>query len=185
MFRELLRPSLIIFSFALPAWIILRIIIAATGKVKSKFQIKQELLYLFFYLYIIFVFILTLVPVPLTETEVPKYKLINFIPVIHTLKVFLATLSPEESHLRGQVFQNIAGNIILFIPLGMFLPFIFKKMRSLKRIAIAGFAFSLCIELAQLFSRIFENYRTVDIDDIILNTAGAVIGFLIIRKWIT
>ena len=84
--------------------------------------------------------------------------------------------------MRSHVIENIVGNVLLFIPLGMFLPFMIRKMNSIGGIALSGFALSYFIESVQLVSRIFGNYRTVDIDDIILNTAGAVIGFIVISK---
>jgi glycopeptide antibiotics resistance protein len=183
MFRELLRPSLIIFSFALPAWLIFRKIISILKKRQhASFPLKQELLYFSFYIYLVCIFMVTVVPVPLTTRDIPENKVINFIPVVHTAKVFFTTLSPEKRFMRSHVIENIVGNVLLFIPLGMFLPFMIRKMNSIGGIALSGFALSYFIESVQLVSRIFGNYRTVDIDDIILNTAGAVIGFIVISK---
>ena len=67
-------------------------------------------------------------------------------------------------------FNNIIGNILLFIPFGMFLRYYFKlKIISLIFITIL---YSLSIEITQiLISRVF------DIDDIILNLVGSVIGY--------
>jgi glycopeptide antibiotics resistance protein len=183
MFRELLKPSLIIFCLALPAWLILRNIIAVIKKTKpGTLSLKEELLYFSFYIYLVCIFTVTVVPVPITARDIPENKVMNFIPVVHTAKVFFTTLSPERRFMRWHVIENIVGNVLLFMPLGMFLPFIVRKMNSVGGIALAGFALSYCIESVQLVSRIFGNYRTVDIDDIILNTAGAVIGFIIISK---
>lgn len=65
-------------------------------------------------------------------------------------------------------------NIILFMPLGFLLPFIWGKYRAMGRTALVGFLFSLAIELGQLF-----NHRLTDIDDIMMNSLGAVAGFSI------
>ena len=67
-------------------------------------------------------------------------------------------------------FNNIIGNILLFIPFGMFLRYYFKlKIISLIFITIL---YSLSIEVIQiLINRVF------DIDDIILNLIGAIIGY--------
>ncbi len=67
-------------------------------------------------------------------------------------------------------------NIILFLPFGFLVPMIWKKMRASYRTVIAGFSFSLLIELSQLL-----NNRRTDIDDLIMNTLGALIGFLIYK----
>jgi len=67
-------------------------------------------------------------------------------------------------------------NILLFLPLGFMLPFIWKKHEVLWKTALSGFTFSLIIELSQLF-----NGRITDIDDLQMNTLGALIGWVIFR----
>ena len=67
-------------------------------------------------------------------------------------------------------------NILLFIPLGFMLPFIWKKYQVLWKTALSGITFSLIIELSQLFNR-----RITDIDDLLMNTLGALIGWVIFR----
>ena len=67
-------------------------------------------------------------------------------------------------------------NIILFIPLGFMLPCIWKKYEVLWKTALSGITFSLLIELSQLFNR-----RITDIDDLLMNTLGALIGWVIFR----
>lgn len=72
--------------------------------------------------------------------------------------------------------RNTILNIILFVPLGVFLPAIWPQYRSLGRLAAAGLAFSLSIELLQLF-----NWRLTDVDDLLTNTLGAVLGLYLFR----
>ncbi|SHK14527.1 Glycopeptide antibiotics resistance protein [Desulforamulus aeronauticus DSM 10349] len=67
-------------------------------------------------------------------------------------------------------------NILLFIPLGFLLPCIWKKYEALWQTALSGMTFSLIIELSQLFNR-----RITDIDDLLMNTLGALIGWVIFR----
>lgn len=67
-------------------------------------------------------------------------------------------------------------NILLFIPLGFMLPCIWKKYEVLWQTALSGITFSLIIELSQLFNR-----RVTDIDDLLMNTLGALIGWVIFR----
>jgi glycopeptide antibiotics resistance protein len=67
-------------------------------------------------------------------------------------------------------------NIVLFIPLGFMLPSLWKKYEALWKTALFGFIFSLIIELSQLF-----NNRVTDIDDLLMNTLGAFIGWAIFR----
>lgn len=67
-------------------------------------------------------------------------------------------------------------NVLMFVPLGFLLPYIWGKINNIKNILGYGFLFSLIIEISQLF-----NYRQTDIDDLIMNTFGAVVGFVLFR----
>lgn len=71
--------------------------------------------------------------------------------------------------------RNVFGNIAMFIPIGIVWPACFKKLDNAGKTILAGFGFSLFIEIFQLF--FYE--RASDVDDLILNTAGAAIGALI------
>lgn len=67
-------------------------------------------------------------------------------------------------------------NVVLFLPLGFLLPVIWPCMRSLGRVALSGLSVSLLIELSQLL-----NPRSSDVDDLLMNTLGAVLGYLAFR----
>lgn len=69
-------------------------------------------------------------------------------------------------------------NIILFVPLGFFLPLLYGKYSRIGRAALAGFLFSLTIEIVQMFGR-----GSTDINDLITNTVGTCLGFLA-YKWL-
>ncbi len=72
-------------------------------------------------------------------------------------------------------FLNLAGNLVGFIPFGILLPVISRRMRNWKRILRAGFFLTLVMEFLQLVLRA----GIFDVDDILLNTAGALIGYQI------
>lgn len=63
-------------------------------------------------------------------------------------------------------------NVILFVPLGFFLPLLYKKYGNLRTVALTGFLFSLSVEIFQMF-----DWGSSDINDLMTNTAGACIGF--------
>ena len=73
-------------------------------------------------------------------------------------------------------FKNTILNIILFIPLGIMLPFLWKKYNSLSATLIFGFSMSRGIEVLQILT-----YRATDINDLIANTVGAVLGYFVFR----
>lgn len=74
--------------------------------------------------------------------------------------------------------KNTILNIILFIPMGFFVPAVWKNYRSFKTMFFMGLAVSLGIELLQIFT-----FRLTDIDDLITNTAGTVLGYEISRRF--
>ncbi|MBO5126794.1 MAG: VanZ family protein [Clostridia bacterium] len=65
-------------------------------------------------------------------------------------------------------------NVILFVPLGFFLPLLYKKYHNIKAIALTGLLLSLAVEFVQMF-----DWGSSDINDLMTNTAGACVGFLI------
>jgi glycopeptide antibiotics resistance protein len=75
-------------------------------------------------------------------------------------------------------FAVAIGNLAAFMPLGILLPLITRR-RSLWQVIASGAALSAAVELAQLAISAFLGfgYRTADIDDLILNTIGAAMGF--------
>ena len=65
-------------------------------------------------------------------------------------------------------------NVILFVPLGFFLPLLYKKYHNLRTVALTGLLFSLTVEFVQMFG-----WGSSDINDLMTNTAGACTGFLV------
>lgn len=67
-------------------------------------------------------------------------------------------------------------NVLLFIPLGIFVPCLWPEYRSMMKTVGLGLMTSLCIEILQIFT-----FRATDINDVITNVAGTMIGYLIGR----
>lgn len=88
---------------------------------------------------------------------------INAVPFVHLFDIY-------EGWQR-----NVFGNIAMFIPVGLAWPFCFKQLNTIGKVVLAGFGFSLLIELSQLL--FYE--RGSDIDDLITNTTGVLIGAVI------
>jgi glycopeptide antibiotics resistance protein len=73
-------------------------------------------------------------------------------------------------------------NVIMFVPLGVLLPLLRPAMDSFRRLAVLACAASLTIEVIQFVLGVtLGSRRTVDVNDLIANTAGAVLGLLILR----
>ena len=76
---------------------------------------------------------------------------------------------------RFWVYRKQFGNVIGFLPFGFILPVILDKMRSGWLIVLAGFGLSVTVEVIQLITKV----GCFDVDDMILNTAGAALGYLL------
>lgn len=86
-------------------------------------------------------------------------------------------LAPMVNLLDYEIFRemliNVIGNTAMFIPIGIIWPIVFRKLDTHKKVIAAGVGFSLCIEILQL--PFYD--RVTDIDDLILNSLGFLIGY--------
>ena len=85
-------------------------------------------------------------------------------------------LSHNFIPLRGMLtdITNSYLNVLLFIPLGIFVPCLWPEYRSMMKTVGLGLMTSLGIEILQIFT-----FRATDINDVITNVAGTMIGYLI------
>ena len=134
--------------FVIPAVIILQYAIF------RKRNFNQFIAILIFALYSIAVF--SVVGVPTAGTFKVDFGF-NLIPLIDIVN------SPLD------YIKNTILNIILFIPLGILAPAIWKNYRSIKTMFFMGLALSVSIEILQIFT-----FRLTDIDDLITNTGRSV-----------
>ena len=81
---------------------------------------------------------------------------------------------PFVDMIRGPVDTIL--NVVLFIPLGIFLPLLYKKFDKMGKIALAGFLISASVEVVQMFG-----CGATDINDLITNTVGVCLGFCIYK----
>ena len=70
---------------------------------------------------------------------------------------------------------NIYGNLVAFIPMGFFIPLIFKRLKNFFVMLIVFIMASFFIELLQYVFAV----GAADVDDIILNSIGGVLGYLL------
>ena len=84
-------------------------------------------------------------------------------------------------HLLGwyPVCTNLLGNILIFLPFGMLVPMLSKKYKRFWCVALLSFELSLAVELIQLLTKV----GSCDVDDMLLNTIGGMLGYAI-YAWI-
>ncbi|MFE8695989.1 VanZ family protein [Cytobacillus sp. FJAT-53684] len=147
-------------------WIIFRVVVLT---VKKQLSLKNEMIKALFYFSIIFIYSLTLFPFPFYAYSHMERGGINLTPFA-TIYGLLTNANFMFS------LRNIVGNILLFIPLGFSIPLRFKVNKFWK-VILLGFFTSCLVEVIQLFTSI----RSFDVDDLILNTIGAIIGLALYR----
>jgi len=143
------------------------LVLAEMVLIIKKIPLNKNLLFVIFIIYCTLVVSVTLFPIPYQEKG---YDIAyNFKPFSSITNFLRAGIS--------YTMRNIVGNIILSLPLGILLPLISKK-KSFSNIFVLSVIFAICIELLQLKINLLigYRYRSVDVDDVILNTLGAIIG---------
>lgn len=130
--------------------------------------------------YLAIVAALTIVPTHLSRIRSADPNHINLVPLVASIRCFQLTSRIHRS-VRAFCYRTVFGNVALFMPLGFLLPFVDARFRSLKRVLLLALCMSLTIETLQFGLRFVGNPRATDIDDVLLNTFGACLGYLIYR----
>ena len=161
----ILREGVLLIEFAV---LVLYAVIMLFKKVKP----ARFFLNLAFGLYISVVIAVCFFPIKFSGT-LPEPAMNNFIP-------FKSIFDSVKDVLSGSTYGlfSVFGNFIMLVPLGVFFYFYFKE----KKMRLLGvFLFSVSIETIQCIigMLIGYNYRCIDIDDVILNTAGGILSVIL------
>lgn len=143
---------------------------------KSKRERFRILCLVLFILYVIAIVYFLLLSDIYGRTEGYLDYRYNLIPFLEIKRFALSALNGGSIH-AGDVFMNLAGNVIAFIPFGALLRWVRNKKTGAGIVILYTFLFSLSIEIIQLVTKV----GVFDVDDLILNTAGGAIGYLCYR----
>ena len=109
---------------------------------------------------------------PLLGADVGRW--INLVP--------FATIAAQVRSGSGSALVQLIGNVGLLLPLGLIGPVVMPSLRRMRRLALVALSGSVAIEIVQLIGTSLRLMnRSVDIDDVILNVAGALLGWLLWR----
>jgi glycopeptide antibiotics resistance protein len=129
------------------------------------------------------VLVLTFLPLPIGTEAIAAARAAaivdhNAIPLANLRFQLDGGISPFE-------LRQIVGNVLLLLPFGIYGPILAPRLRSLLAIVLAGATISALIELGQLAVATAYGFpvRVADVDDVLLNTAGVLIGYLLSRAW--
>ncbi|MGD6777030.1 VanZ family protein [Sutcliffiella horikoshii] len=125
-----------------------------------------------FLIYICSVINLTLFPIPFSKGTIEIEKQVSTLE--HNFQLFY--------FLNNPLAFTVIGNTLLLMPMGFYILLFYKKIQA-GFYLMSVFLLSVVIELTQLFisARVGYVYRTFDMDDLLLNTTGAFIGYFIVK----
>lgn len=138
---------------------------------RDRDKAKFHLLHCFFWIY----FVVLIYFLLLSERKEYTYYRYN-LTLFQEIKRFL---NGAKYFSTKEIMSNLLGNVIGFVPLGFMIPIIRQKKTFSFLCVIFVFLFSLTIEMIQLLFRI----GVFDVDDLLLNTLGGFIGYLIYLLW--
>ena len=143
---------------------------------------KTKLLVATLVVYIGVIFAFTIFPTRITGFRNPRSYHVNVIPLGYSFTCFLQDPN-QHPHITTFCLRNTLGNLALFVPLGILLPLVSNRFLRFKRVLLFAVFLSLSVESIQFLLRFFGNPRAVDIDDVILNTLGACVGFAFYKSF--
>lgn len=152
-------------------WCTVRVICGVKNKTAS---IKRELQLFLVYICVVVVVRFTFFPFFKVDGEIQPL-------VFDTARVFPFRLNLIpfvylfDYPTLKEILINVIGNVTMFIPLGIVWPSVYKKLDTHIKVIMSGFFTSLCIEILQLPLC----NQVSDVDDLILNTVGFAMGYLI------
>lgn len=124
---------------------------------------------------LVLIYILFLSRGSLTHYSYAQYfrRFTNFVP----FKTIAEYIQRYNNGFRNLSVTNLFGNFVLFLPMGMALPCLFKKLNRFWKVVLWVLGMVVVVEIAQGVLRV----GSIDIDDVIFNVSGAMIGYGIIK----
>jgi len=161
--------------------LIVYLVVAAGIGIKKRVPVRQQILPFVLFVYLLGVIAVTLFPIPITPAMLeqrhmnPGQQFYNLVP--------LSTVWFMIQQHNLNAIANLAGNVALFVPFGFLVPLVFTNLARASKIVPLGFAVTFLVESCQfLISYTMDIFfRSFDVDDMILNTLGVVVGYLLLR----
>ncbi|RAW16096.1 VanZ family protein [Paenibacillus taichungensis] len=143
-----------------------------------------------FIFYLLAAYCLVILPFPTTRNTCAQqaadtvyYNLVPFTFVKDIMKETPIIWSQPSSYMgmiQGRAFLQVLFNVMLLMPLGVYIRYFWQKRSYWKQALLSGFGLSLFFEITQItgFYGFYDcPYRLFDVDDLLLNTSGTVLGF--------
>jgi len=174
-YRSIFYPFFVLSAITVPLWLLFRLYRGRAGALRTSFA--RELLLLAFVVYLSGLGAATLEPNRNSRAAVAATDGLELRPNLASLTCSSPSLS-RGSTVRSFCVRNARGNFVLFVPLGILLPLVWRRLRFWNGL-LAALAISVGIELAQYVTRPWSN-RLADVNDVILNVLGAGLGLALV-----
>ena len=155
--------------FFTAVWLLCRIVVWIKQR---QINLKREAVLLLMYINLAVIIRFTFFPMSRVNGRVPPliFDASTVFPFRVNLIPFVNLFDYDN---KRDLLLNVIGNTAMFIPNGIVLPIIYRKLNNFGKVIAGGALISLCIEIIQLpFST-----RASDVDDLILNVLGVAIGY--------
>lgn len=104
------------------------------------------------------------------------YRSVNLTPLV-TIRLYWRLLHSQSDYLVRHAFVNLLGNVVMFIPLGFFQPYLLERLRKWYKTMLITLVLILAVEAVQYITLL----GSCDVDDLLLNTFGAMLGYALWR----
>ena len=188
-YLEVFKTAIFIFPF-IAFFITIPFILIEYHKFGSINKLRVLIIYSFIF-YLITIYFLVILPLPpiweVIKLTTPKAQLIPFNFVRSFIRETPLVITKPNTYLKALFhpsFYTVFYNVLMTIPFGIYLRYYFKA--SLWKTIKYSFLLSLFFELTQLTGLYFiyaRPYRLFDVDDLIMNTLGGVVGYYIMGKF--
>ncbi len=181
-------PALVAILFGVIVGVLLFVpFVAVQYRKQGRLTLRRTLLWSGFLVYCLALWTYTLLPLPAPDEIVCAPTQLR--PFQFVRDVFDYPAGSAGQLARNPAVMQVALNVMLFVPLGFFIRLVWR--RGFAVATAAGFAISLAIETTQLTGvwGVYPcSYRLFDVDDLMANTAGALLGGLLsiaLRPWLS
>ena len=182
-----LNVTVTLSGFAIPIFLIIATMIVEIKKskdIQEKNQIRNFWLKILFIIYLLLLITILFLK---NEYRMRGFEDINTFSNEHFETINIIPFATIIGYISGLLFENInintviinlATNLLLFAPMGFFIPILFdKKVKNIKQFGMVIVLITILVEILQ-----FITYSgSTDIDDIILNTTGAIIIYMLMK----
>lgn len=110
----------------------------------------------------------------------PEGRTVNLVPFRTIADQLAGNMAVGQADVLAVAVLNLVGNLVVFSPIGFFLPLLWEKFRSWKTVLPTALLIGGGVEFIQYFIG-----RSPDIDDVILNTLSILLGFWVWRLQLT